>query len=115
MQERTDGRRISPAVPSIANLLLAALWACSTYGGWGESGFCGDGPARDPACSDGFAVAVLLSTPFAAAAAVLALASWASHDLRRRPSRNAARLTVAALGWVVAEGVLFLGGFVVQP
>jgi hypothetical protein len=113
-RERTDGREISPTVPTIAHALLALLWTCSTFGGWGETAYCGDGPDRDLACSDGFAVAVLLSVPFAAAATVAAFAAWTSPDLRRHPTRLALRLTAAASGWVVAEGILFLAGLVVR-
>jgi hypothetical protein len=112
--ERTDARRISPALPSTAHALLALLWGLSTYGGWGESAYCGDGPDRDLGCSDGFAVAVLLSTPFAAAAAVAAIAAWSSADLRTHPTRLATRLTLALTGWILAEGILFLAGLLVQ-
>jgi hypothetical protein len=35
--------------------------------------------------------------------------------VRRRPSRLDVTLTVAAFVWVIAEGVLFIGGYLAKP
>ncbi|MFI0355979.1 hypothetical protein [Actinomadura sp. 9N407] len=109
--ERMSGWWISPALPTIANLLLAALWGFSTAGGWGEAAFCADAGVSGDDCAADFQLAVLFSLPPAVLATVIVLISWGLPRVRRRPGRLDALLTVAAALWVLAEGILFLGGY----
>ncbi|MFI6514643.1 hypothetical protein ACIBF1_03685 [Spirillospora sp. NPDC050679] len=111
---RSSGWWISPAIPTIANAVLALLWAFSAPGGWGTAAFCGDPGQRDLDCADRYDLAVLVSVPPAAAAAALAVAAWAIPAVRRSPDRLDALLTAAALLWVAAEAVLFVGGYLAQ-
>ncbi|MBA9003347.1 hypothetical protein [Thermomonospora cellulosilytica] len=114
MQSRAGGLRISPAIPTVANLALAALWACTALAGWGEQAFCGDIGHREPGCADGFGVAVLASLVLAVPAAAVAVAAWALPGTRRNAARLEAVLTLTALMWVAAEGILFVGGSLAQ-
>lgn len=106
---------ISPAIPTIANCVLAALWVFSAVGGWGDAAFCGEDEERDPGCGAGFQDAVRVSAPIAAVGAILAVTAWSVPRLRRRPDRLDALLTGAAFVWVLAEGVLFIGGYLAKP
>ncbi|TDC17451.1 hypothetical protein [Actinomadura bangladeshensis] len=110
MPARANGWWISPAVPTIANCALAALWFFSAIGGWGDAAFCGEDGRHDPGCGAGFDDAVRLSTPVAAMALAVAVTAWAMQRVRRRPGLLDASLTVAAFIWVLAEAVLFVGG-----
>ncbi|MFB4317310.1 hypothetical protein [Actinomadura sp. 21ATH] len=114
--ERMNGWWISPALPTAANCLLAALWTFSTAGGWGEAAFCA-GAAGEPRdeCADAVRMAVLLSVPPAALATVIVLASWALPRVRRHPVRLDALLTCAAALWILAGGILFTGGYIAKP
>src|ERR671915_2292631 len=72
---------ISPAIPTIANIALAVLWAFSAFGGWGRTAFCGDeAAARD--CTDGVGLAEAVSAVPAAIEAALALGSWPAASRR---------------------------------
>jgi hypothetical protein len=113
--ERMNGWWISPALPTIANCLLAVLWGFSTAGGWGETAFCGTEADHGGACASGFRVAVLISIAPAALAAITAAVSWALPQVRHRPARLDALLTAAAALWILAEGVLFIGGYLAKP
>ncbi|HEU5156965.1 MAG TPA: hypothetical protein VFU43_08215 [Streptosporangiaceae bacterium] len=104
---------ISPVIPTIANVALAVLWAFSVFGGWGTAAFCGDDAARS--CADGVDLAAGVSAVPAAVAAALALGSWLSPAIRRDLDRLDGLLALAAVGWVVAEGILFVGGYLAQP
>jgi len=117
MPGRTNRWWISPAIPTIANCVLAALWFFSALGGWGDAAFCGEDDRRDPGCGADFDDAVRLSSPVALLAAAIALTAWAVHvhTVRRRPERLDALLTVAAFVWVLAEAVLFVGGYLAKP
>ncbi|GAA2455058.1 hypothetical protein GCM10010191_87620 [Actinomadura vinacea] len=115
ISERTNGWWISPALPTIANCLLAVLWGFSTAGGWGEAAFCGEDDHLDTVCAADFEPAVALSTPPALLAAAMVVISWALPGVRRKPQRLDALLTVAAAVWVVAEGILFVGGYLAKP
>ncbi|PRX00878.1 UNVERIFIED_ORG: hypothetical protein CLV66_1321 [Actinomadura viridilutea] len=115
MPERSSGWWISPAIPTIANCALAALWVFSTIGGWGVRAFCGEGEQRDPKCAADVDLAEVLSVPLAVLAVALAVAAWALPAVRRRDDRLDGLLTVAAFFWVAAEGVLFVGGYVAKP
>ncbi|SEG94946.1 hypothetical protein SAMN04489712_1561 [Thermomonospora echinospora] len=109
-----DKWRISPAIPTIANCALAALWAFSALGGWGETAFCGEGGRHDPSCAGGFTTAVLASLVAAVPAALIAVMAWTLPAVRRNTVRLEAALATAALLWVAAEGVLFVGGSLAQ-
>ncbi|MBT2208316.1 hypothetical protein [Actinomadura sp. NEAU-AAG7] len=115
MRGRSNGWWISPAIPTIANCVLALLWFFSALGGWGDAAFCGDDDAHDPGCGAAFKDAVVFSVPVAAVAAVLAVTAWATRTVRHHPGRLDALLTTAAVVWVLAEGVLFVGGYLAQP
>lgn len=111
----TDGWWVSPAVPMIADCALAALWAFTAVGGWGEKAFCEISGRLDPSCTDGFATAVLASLLVAVPAALAVLLAWALPAVRRRPGRLVGTLTFAAALWALAEGVVFVGGTLAQP
>ncbi|MGC4954394.1 hypothetical protein ACLQ2P_14375 [Actinomadura citrea] len=115
MSGRPNGWWISPAIPTIANCALAVLWVFSALGGWGDAAFCGEDEGRDPGCGAGFADAVRVSAPVAVIAAAVAVTAWSMPGVRRRPSRLDVTLTVAAFVWVIAEGVLFIGGYLAKP
>ncbi|MFP3962451.1 hypothetical protein SMC26_08995 [Actinomadura fulvescens] len=115
MPGRSNGWWISPAIPTIANAVLAALWGFSALGGWGDAAFCGDANEYDATCGADFDVAVRLSAGPAGLAAVTALTAWALPSVRRDDDRLDTFLTVAAFLWVFAEGVLFIGGLVAKP
>jgi hypothetical protein len=108
-----DGCWLSPVIPAIGNVALAVLWAFSAYGGWGIAAFCDGGPVA-AGCRAGFGTTVLISMPAAALGAALAVAAWSVPYLRRRPKRQLAALLIAALSWVLAEAVLFGGGWLAQ-
>jgi len=114
MQSGAGGLRVSPAVPTVANLALAVFWACTALAGWGEQAFCGEGGHRASECLEGFETAVLASLALAVPAAVVAVAAWTLPGARRNAARLEAMLTLAALMWVVAEGVVFVGGSLAQ-
>lgn len=106
--------RISPAIPAVANLTLAALWAFTALGGWGEQAFCGADAAPDANCAAGVGGAVLVSLGAVVPALGIFLAAAAFYSVRRDPNRLTGMLTVAAILWVLAEGVVFLGGHLAQ-
>ena len=112
---RSNGWRISPAIPTIANCVLAALWAFSALGGWGDAAFCGEDGQRDPECGASFENAVRVSAPLAALALIAAAVAWTMPGVRRKPDRLDAVLTIAAFVWILAEGVLFIGGYLAKP
>jgi hypothetical protein len=115
MPGRSNSWWISPAIPTIANVVLAALWGFSAIGGWGDAAFCGEEERHDPGCGAGFDDAVRYSAPVAVLAAAVAVTAWSMPGVRRRPDRLDALLSVAALLWVLAEGVLFVGGYLAKP
>jgi len=115
MPGRSNGWWISPAIPTIANAVLAVLWGFSALGGWGDTAFCGDADQHDPGCGDDFGFAVRLSIPFAVLAALIGVAAWSLPRVRHNPARLDALLTVGAFLWVLAEGVLFVGGYLAKP
>lgn len=99
-------------VPTICNAALLVLWLFSAFGGWGATAFCGDLAGAD--CLAGFDATVAISVPIATLAAVIAVAAWLVPWTRRSPDRLGAALVVAAFGWVVAEALLFGGGWLAQ-
>lgn len=115
MPGRSNGWWISPAIPTIANCALAALWGFSALGGWGDAAFCGEAAEHDPECATGFDDAVVFSLLPAGVALVMAVGAWVLPGIRRDADRLDGLLTAAALVWVVAGGVLFVGGLLAQP
>ncbi|WP_440103492.1 hypothetical protein [Streptosporangium sp. H16] len=101
--------RISPVIPAVASLLLAALWGFSVFAGWGFEAFC-----SDPGCVAGLAGVVRLSSLFAVVAACCTVAALLAPGRRDAGSRFTALMTAAVIAWVVAEGVLFAGGLIVR-
>ncbi|WP_436760860.1 hypothetical protein [Streptosporangium sp. V21-05] len=98
---------MSPVIPVVAGLLLAALWGFSAFAGWGVEAFC-----SDPGCVARLDGVVRLSSLFAVVAACcMAAALPAPRGARRRFT---ALMTAAVVAWVVAGGVLFAGGLIVR-
>ncbi|MEU7894408.1 hypothetical protein AB0B45_16300 [Nonomuraea sp. NPDC049152] len=95
--------RISPVIPTVASLLLAALWGLSVFAGWGLEAFCTDGETS-AACAERLDGASTLSGWFAMLAALLTVGAWVF------PARFAVLIGGAVVAWLVAEGVLFVGG-----
>lgn len=94
----------------MANLTLAALWLFTTLGGWGEQAFCGASGTSDQSCVNGVHDAVFVSLAAAIPAVGIILVALVLFSSRRDPDRLAGMLTAAAILWVFAEGVVFLGG-----
>ncbi|MEU5885026.1 hypothetical protein [Spirillospora sp. NPDC047279] len=111
---RSNGWWISPAIPTIANFVLATLWGFSALGGWGDAAFCGEAGEHDPSCGAAFDVAVRFSVPPAVLAAAIVLMAWSVPSIRRNSDRLDTLLVIAACIWVAAEGVLFIGGLIAQ-
>lgn len=111
---RTGEWRISPAIPAVANLTLAALWMFTAVGGWGEQAFCGAGATADQSCAAGVHDAVLVSLAAVIPAVGIILAAAVFYTRRREPDRLAGLLTAAAILWVLAEGIVFFGGYLAQ-
>jgi hypothetical protein len=111
---RQDRWWISPAIPTIANAALAALWGFSAFGGWSTSAFCGD-EARQQDCVDRIDLMATVSGVPAAVAAAMALGAWGLPSIRRDAGRLDSLLSLAAIIWVVAEAILFVGGYLAQP
>ncbi|HEX4814724.1 MAG TPA: hypothetical protein VFV66_18445 [Nonomuraea sp.] len=105
--------RFSPVIPTIASVLLAALWGLSVFAGWGLAAFCTGGESSS-GCSQRLGAVSTVSGLFAALAACCTAAAWllpwARHDSRAFGHVMGAGL----LAWIVAEGVLFLGGLLAR-
>ncbi|MCD0450213.1 hypothetical protein LO762_13570 [Actinocorallia sp. API 0066] len=113
--QRPSRWRVSPALPAAANAALVLLWLLSAYGGWGETAFCAiaDGLPADPQCLIGFAAAVEYSLILAVPALVLGLLGGVL--LRDDPDALDILLTATAGLWILAEAVVFTGGYLAQP
>ena len=99
----------------IANAVLAVLWGFSAFGGWGRTAFCtSDSGSMDAGCSGSFTTVAVVSAVPAFLALMLSTVSWAFPAVRRDPHLLDALLTIAALTWLLAEGVLFVGGWIAQ-
>jgi hypothetical protein len=115
---QNNGWWVSPAIPTVANVVLSVLWVFTTLGGWGRTAFCGTGvndSTLDTSCSDGFDTAIAVSAVPAFLALALIAFAWTAPLVRRDPRLLDALLTIAALTWLLAEGVLFIGGWMAQP
>ncbi|MFE3451149.1 hypothetical protein ACFXJ8_19730 [Nonomuraea sp. NPDC059194] len=99
--------RISPVIPTVASLLLAALWGLSVFAGWGMEAFCTD-DETSVACAERLDGVSTFSGLFAVIAAFLTVGAWLF------PARFAVLIAGAVLAWLVAEGVLFVGGMLAR-
>lgn len=107
------GLQVSPVIPTVANLLLAALWGLSVFAGWGLEAFCSAGEGAD-ACRERLGAVPFVSAVSAVTAALCMVGAWLGPVARRDPSRFAVLMAAALVCWVVAEGVLFVGGVLGQ-
>ncbi|MCG5219891.1 hypothetical protein [Streptosporangium sp. KLBMP 9127] len=100
---------VSPFIPFVAVLLLAALWGFSVFAGWGLAAFCADGElARD--CTARLRSVSTFSGVFAVVGACCTAVAWV------RPTRRWSMpfMIAAVVAWVLAEAVLFVGGMLVR-
>jgi hypothetical protein len=105
--------QFSPIIPTIASFLLAALWGLSVFAGWGLEAFCAGGESATT-CSQRLGTVSTVSGLFAALAACSTAAAWLL-PWSRNDSRTFGRLMGAGVvSWIIAEGVLFLGGLLVR-
>ncbi|RFU42689.1 hypothetical protein DZF91_05275 [Actinomadura logoneensis] len=111
---RSNGRWLSPAVPTIATCVLAALWGFSAFGGWSDEAFCGEASAHDADCGDAVLRYVWLSVPAAFVGLGIGVMSWLLPGVRRRPGLLARNLSIAVCFWVLAETIMFVGGFLAK-
>ncbi|WP_143082588.1 hypothetical protein [Nonomuraea wenchangensis] len=103
--------RVSPIIPTIASFLLAALWGLSVFAGWGLEAFCA---GADEDCPRRLGTVSTVSGLFATLAACCTAAAWLL-PVSRGDLRVFGRLMGAAvLAWVLAEGVLFVGGLLAR-
>lgn len=100
---------ISPAIPTVAVVLLAALWGLSVFAGWGLEAFCADGESSGE-CAKRLDAVFTFSGLFAVVAGSAAVFAWLFAP--RRAFMPLMR--VAVVGWVAAEAVLFAGGMLVR-
>ncbi|RAY11441.1 hypothetical protein DPM19_30975 [Actinomadura craniellae] len=101
-------------LPTVANAIMAVLWAFSAPGGWGVTAFCGVPGSRDPGCADAYSLVALLSFVPAVLAILAALLAWMLPRIRRNPDRMDTVLLAGTLAWVAAGLVLFIGGYLAQ-
>jgi hypothetical protein len=98
---------IPPILPTVATLLLAALWGLSVFAGWGLEAFCSDGETS-LTCAERLGRVSAVSGLFAVVAACCTAAAWLI------PRRFPVLMAIAVTIWVMAEGVLFVGGQLVR-
>jgi hypothetical protein len=103
----------SPIIPTIASFLLAALWGLSVFAGWGLEAFCASGEAS-PACSQRLGLVSTVSGLFAVLAACCTAAAWLLPWTRHDERVFGRVMGAGVVAWIVAEGVLFLGGLLVR-
>ncbi|GAA0946404.1 hypothetical protein [Nonomuraea longicatena] len=104
--------RVSPVVPTVASVLLAALWALSVFAGWSAAAFC---PAGPPECTQQLEGIAGFSAFFAVLATVCTAAAWLMPAPRRDQRTFSLYMGSAVATWIVAESVLFLGGHLITP
>lgn len=90
--------------------MLGALWIFAAFGGWGRQAFC----TADGSCADNVAAAVVVSLAPAALALLTALTGWAFRAVRDDPDRLDTVLSVAAVLWLLADAVVFIGGWLAR-
>jgi hypothetical protein len=101
--------RFSPIIPTIASVLLAALWGLSVFAGWGLEAFCAGGESTS-ACSRRLGAVSTVSGLFAALATCCTAAAWLLPWARQDSRAFGHVMGAGVVAWIVAEGVLFLGG-----
>ncbi|MEU0570538.1 hypothetical protein ABZ297_34820 [Nonomuraea sp. NPDC005983] len=104
---------ISPIIPTIASFLLAAFWGLSVFAGWGLEAFCtGDEPVVG--CSERLESVSFVSAWFAVLAACFTAGAWLIPASRNDQVVFTRLMGVSVAAWIVAEGVLFLGGLLAR-
>jgi hypothetical protein len=103
----------SPIIPTIASFLLAALWGLSVFAGWGLEAFCAGGESLST-CSQRLGTVSTVSGLFAALAACSTAAAWLIPSSRHDARMFGRFMGAGVASWIVAEGVLFLGGLLVR-
>jgi hypothetical protein len=102
---------VSPVIPAVANLLLGGLWTFSVFAGWGLAAFCGNGESPE-SCMDRLSVVSTLSGLFALVAACCTAAGLLPPVMRRYPEKSLVLVGIATASWLMALGVLYVGGLV---
>ncbi len=102
---------VSPVIPAVANMLLGCLWTFSVFAGWGFEAFCGSGESPDR-CMDRLGVVSTLSGLFAILAACCTAAALLPPLIRRYPEKSLLLIGGATASWLIALGVLYVGGLV---
>lgn len=100
---------VSPVIPTVAVLLLAALWGLSVFAGWGLEAFCADGESSAE-CVRRLETAATFSRVFAVIAGCVAVYGW----LAAPEHRFLSVMGVSAVAWVAAVATLFVGGTLAQ-
>ncbi|WP_405142268.1 hypothetical protein OG589_33930 [Sphaerisporangium sp. NBC_01403] len=95
----------------MANLLLGGLWTLSVFAGWGLAAFCGNGEPFD-SCMDRLTVVSTLSGVFALVAASGTVGGLLPPIMRRYPEKSLMVVGIATASWLIALGVLYVGGLV---
>ncbi|MFI6927575.1 hypothetical protein ACIBIZ_47115 [Nonomuraea spiralis] len=103
----------SPIIPTVASFLLAALWGLSVFAGWGLEAFCAGGEPPTT-CSQRLGTVSAVSGLFAVLAACSTVAAWLFPAFRHDPRTFGRVMGAGVASWVVAGGVLFLGGLLVR-
>ncbi|MDF2711606.1 hypothetical protein AB0C18_00030 [Nonomuraea muscovyensis] len=103
----------SPIIPTIASFLLAALWGLSVFAGWGLEAFCAGGEAPSD-CSRRLGAVSTVSGLFAVLAACCTAGAWLVPRARRDLGVFTWVMGAAVAAWVVAVGVLFVGGLLAK-
>ncbi|WP_084965717.1 hypothetical protein [Thermoactinospora rubra] len=104
---------VSPVLPTVASFLLAALWGLSVFAGWGLEAFCADGEAARP-CAERLGAASMVSSVFAVLAALCTAGAWTVPAARRDERVFGRFMGAGVAAWVVAVGVLFVGGMLAR-
>jgi hypothetical protein len=112
---RFDGRWLSPAVPTVANVAIGVLWGFSAFGGWGRTAFCEVNGSVQAGCSEDFDLVIAVSSVPAVLALALAALSWGLPGVRKDAALMDLLLSVAAMAWAFAEIILSFGGYLIQP
>lgn len=108
---RTEKMTVSPVIPAMANLLLGGLWTLSVLAGWGLSAFCGRTESPE-SCVDRLVVVSTLSGLFAFLAATCTVIGLLPPLMRRYTDKSLVLMVVATASWLLALGVLYVGGLV---
>ncbi|MFC6086928.1 hypothetical protein [Sphaerisporangium aureirubrum] len=111
MTTRTEKMTVSPVIPAMANLLLGGLWTLSVFAGWGLAAFCGRNETPE-SCVDRMILVSTLSGLFAFIAAICTAVGLLPPLMRRYPEKSLVLVAVATASWLLALGVLYVGGLV---